>query len=314
MDRHDVNWKGYWPAVPTPFTRDGALDERALRELLRMYLAQGMHGVLINGTTGEWFSQSDLERKRLAEIATEELGGKISVVIGCTTYTAAQTSELARHARSVGADGALSTTPPYAHLNPDELVAFYRTISDNVDIPLMVYNWPRGVAVNIQTDTVRRLAQIPNVVAIKNSTTDKNQFYDTLVAVVDQIRVFGDYLSPVGIAVMTQIGGDGFIGGGGLLGAEEPEFFESVWSGNVARAREIAQRETTLIGQLCNADYSGTYGSPQAWLKAAMNMLGQPAGYPRPPLLPVEAPEKLAAIRAALESVGLAIREPVGAR
>ena len=72
MDRHDVNWKGYWPAVPTPLTRDGALDERAWRELLRMYLAQGMHGVLVNGTTGEWFSQSDAERKRLAEIATEE--------------------------------------------------------------------------------------------------------------------------------------------------------------------------------------------------------------------------------------------------
>ena len=70
---------------------------------------------------------------------------------------------LARHARSVGADGVLATPPPYAHPNPDELVNFYRTISDGVDIPLMIYNWPRGVAVDIDTETVSRLADIPNV-------------------------------------------------------------------------------------------------------------------------------------------------------
>ena len=94
----------------------------------------------------------------------------ISREIGCTSYTARQTAELARHARSVGADGVLSTPPPYAHPNPEELVQFYRDISDAVDIPIMVYNWPRGVAVEIQTETVLRLAEVANVVAIKNST------------------------------------------------------------------------------------------------------------------------------------------------
>ena len=314
MDRNDVTWRGYWPAAPTPFTRDGALDEGAWREILRMYLRQGMHGVLVNGTTGEWFSQTEAERKRLAEIATEELGGKITVVIGCTNYTADLVCSLARHARSVGADGVLATPPPYAHPNPDELVHFYRTISDRVDIPLMIYNWPRGVAVDLDTETVVRLAEIPNVVGIKNSTPNKARFFETLTAVVDRLRVFGDYLSPVGIAVMQGLGGDGFIGGGALLGAEEPEFFEAVWRGDVARARAIAAKELKLIGQLANPDYSGRYGSPQAWVKAAMNLMGQPAGYPRPPLLPIEAPEKLAAIAAALESVGLEVRQPVAAR
>jgi dihydrodipicolinate synthase/N-acetylneuraminate lyase len=314
MNRNDVNWRGYWPAAPTPFTRDGALDEGAWRELLRLYLSQGMHGILVNGTTGEWYAQTDAERRRVAEIATEEVGGKMTVVIGCTAYTANQVAELARHARSVGADGALSTPPPYAHPNADELVAFYSTISERSDIPIMIYNWPRGVAVEITTEVALRLAEIPNVVALKNSTANKALFLETLAAVVDRLRVFGDFFSASGIATMRDIGGDGFIGGGALLGAENPEYFECVWRGDLTRARQIAARQNELTMRLTNPDYSGRYGSPQAWLKAAMNLLGQPGGYPRPPLLPVEDPGKLASIHAVLESLGLEVREAVGAR
>jgi dihydrodipicolinate synthase/N-acetylneuraminate lyase len=312
MDRHSVTWRGYWPAAPTPFTRDGALDERAWRELLRLYRSQGMHGILVNGTTGEWFAQSDAERMRLAEIATEELGGTLTVVIGCTSYTARQTAELARHARSVGADGVLSTPPPYAHPNPEELVQFYRDISDATDIPIMVYNWPRGVAVEIQTETVVRLAEVANVVAIKNSTANRNLLLETLAAAGDQLIYFGDFVNPAGVDVLRTMGGDGYIGGGGLLGRENPEFFEAVWRGDLQRARELGAKSVKLLVQLMNPDWSGKYGSPQAWLKAAMNLLGQPGGWPRRPLLAVTDEHKLAAIRRALESVGLEVREPVG--
>lgn len=105
MGRHDVDWKGYWVAATTPFAQHGALDEAAWRAGLRHYLGLGVHGVLVNGTSGEWFSQSEAERRRVAEIAVEELKGRIPVVIGCTTYTPAATIELALHARHIGADG-----------------------------------------------------------------------------------------------------------------------------------------------------------------------------------------------------------------
>ena len=144
-----MDWKGYWVAAPTPFTASGQLDEAGLRAELQLYLKQGVHGVLVNGTTGEWFSQTDAERRRVAEIAVEELTGRIPVVIGCTTYTAATTIELGRHAREIGASGLLSTPPPYVAPTPKEIVAFYRAISDAVDLPIMVYNWARGVAVEI---------------------------------------------------------------------------------------------------------------------------------------------------------------------
>jgi dihydrodipicolinate synthase/N-acetylneuraminate lyase len=109
LDRDSVGWNGYWVVTPTPFTVQGTLDKNALRSVLRLYDDQGVHGVLINGTTGEWFSQTEAERRRVAEVAVEELGGKIPVVVGCTTFTPSQTIALGLHAREIGADGMLST-------------------------------------------------------------------------------------------------------------------------------------------------------------------------------------------------------------
>ena len=179
---------GYWVRSHT-VPREGALDEKLWREELRLYHSQGVHGILVNGTTGEWFSQSDAERRRVAEVAVEELKGKIPVVIGCTTYTAAHASELGRHAKEIGADGILSTPPPYAAPTSREIVAFYQTISDRVDLPLMVYNWARGVVVEIAAETALELTKIDHVVAIKDSTSNRVQALATLEKVVDKIRV-----------------------------------------------------------------------------------------------------------------------------
>jgi len=305
MNRDDVNWHGYWAAAPTPFARDGSIDELALRRLLNLYAEQGMHGILINGTTGEWFSQSDDERARVAEIAVDELRGKMPVVIGCTAFRPADTIHLAAHAESIGAEGVLCTPPPYAVLTPDEVVAFYQMVADGVRVPLMVYNWPPGTNVDIDTETAIKLARINRIAAIKDSTPNHDQLYRTLEATVDHVRFFGDFISTLGIFAVGDLGGDGYIGAGALLGPLQPEFFEAVWSGDRKRARDIARTSNLLTSQLSNPDWSGQYGAPQSQLKAAMNMMGQPGGYPRPPRLPVEDPVKLDAIRQALRSVGL---------
>lgn len=305
MNRDDVNWRGYWVAAPTPFTREGALDDKLWREELRLYHSQGVHGILVNGTTGEWFSQSDAERRRVAEVAVEELAGKIPVVIGCTTYTAEHSAELGRHAKEIGADGILSTPPPYAAPTSREIVAFYQTISDRVHLPLMVYNWARGVVVEIAADTALELAKIDHVVAIKDSTANRVQALATLEKVVDKIRVFGGFVNPLGLAVLRGIGGDGSIDGGGLGAAFAVTFYEALWKGDVVAARAAAERYVALMGQLINPDWSGAYGSPQTQIKACMRILGQPGGWPRPPLLAIEDPQSLAALRNILASAGL---------
>ncbi len=305
MDRDSVDWKGYWIAAPTPFTATGALNESALRGVLRLYHEQGVHGVLVNGTTGEWFSQTEAERRRVAEIAVDELRGKIPVVIGCTTFTPSQTIALGLHAREIGADGMLSTPPPYVAPTPREIVAFFSTISDCVDLPIMVYNWAHGVAVEITWETAVELANIARVVAIKDSTMNRLQALTTLEKVGGRVRIFGGFIDRLGLAVLCDLGGDGTIDGGGLGAKFAVAFYEAFWRNDFMAARDAASRYVALMTKLIRTDWNGIFGSPQAQIKACMNMLGQSGGHVRPPLLPIDEPRHLEALRQILTEAGL---------
>jgi len=243
--------------------------------------------------------------KASAEIAVEELRGRIPVVIGCTTYTAAHSAELGCHAKEIGADGILATPPPYAAPTPREIVAFYQIISDRVDLPLMVYNWARGVVVEITWETALELAKIDHVVAIKDSTANRMQALQTLEKVIDKVRIFGGFISTLGLAVLRGVGGDGNIDGGGLGALFAVAFYEALWRGDLDGARSAANRYVALMSQLINPDWSGVFGSPPAQIKAAMQILGQPGGWPRPPLLPIEDPRSLDALRDLLAGAGL---------
>ena len=208
MDRDDVQWRGYWPACPTPFRRDGSFDADAMCALLEWYIGEGMHGVFVNGTTGEWFSQSFEERRLVAETAIDAVGGRIPIVIGCTAYTAKEAAELGRHALAAGADGIGSTPPPYAKTYDDETVQYYRDVSDGVDGPIMIYNWPHGTSVDIGPDLAERLVEVENVVGLKDSTPNDDQFYETVKRVVGRVRVFGPFMSSAGLDILLEHGGD----------------------------------------------------------------------------------------------------------
>ncbi len=306
MDRDDVNWQGYWPACPTPFAADGAYDAGTHRALLEWYVGEGMHGVFVNGTTGEWFSQTQEERRLVAETAIDAVAGRIPVVIGCTSYTAREATELGRHAVGAGADGIGSTPPPYSKPYPDETVQYYRDLSDGVDGPVMVYNWPHGTSVDVGPDLAVRIAAVDNVVAIKDSTPSFEQFAATTRAVVDRVRVFGPFMSEPGLDLLLDSGGDGFIGGGSLWGAADADFWEAVWRGDVASAREHARRTDELFPKLwLPGGWGGHFGAYQSQLKALMKMLGQPAGEVRRPRLPVTDEASLERMREILVETGL---------
>jgi dihydrodipicolinate synthase/N-acetylneuraminate lyase len=306
MNRDDVTWRGYWPACPTPFTASEALDLASLRELIEWYLGEGMHGIFVNGTTGEWFSQSQDERRLVAETAIEQVDGRATVVIGCTSLTAAQAAELGRHAIAAGADGIGSTPPPYSKTYPDETVRYFEDVSAGVDAPVMVYNWPHGTSVDIGPDLAERLAAVENVVAIKDSTPDLAQFFETTNRVVGSVRVFGPFMSVAGLDFLLEHGGDGFIGGGSLWGAADAEFWEAVWRGDAETAREHAQRTDELFPKLwLPGGWGGQFGAYQSQLKALMKMLGQPGGEVRPPRLPVTDPESLRRMEEILVEAGL---------
>lgn len=313
MNRDDVTWSGYWPAAPTPFTTDLELDEAALGAMLEMYAGNGVHGVLLNGSTGEWFSQSTAERRRVVEVGVEAVAGRYPVVVGVTAFTVEQAAELARHAAATGADGILATVPPYVHPSPEEVVAFYRELSEATDLPFMVYNWPRGVALDLAgvPGLMSRLADLPQVAAIKDSTGDWTAMVATVEAVADRVRVFGSLSHRRGLALITGgLGGDGAIDGGGLGAPYGVPFYEAALAGDIATARTWVDRYQKLSAAMIAPDYSGRFASPISQLKAAMLMLGQPGGGAvRPPLLPVTEPQLLDGIAAVLREAGL---EPHG--
>lgn len=306
MDRESVDWWGYWPAAPTPFAADGSLDEEALASLMGLYCSQGVHGVLINGSTGEWFSQSGEERRRVAEVAVRAVGGRIPVVVGVSAYTAHEASDLAEHAASVGAAGVLATPPPYVHPAPEEIVAFYTAVSTATELPFMVYNWPRGVSVDISAvpGLIERLADLDHVVAVKDSTGDWLRMLGTVEAVCDRVRVFGSFLHRRGLAVLLGLGGDGNIDGGGIGAPFAVPYYEAVRLGDRIAAEISVDRYARLSCALIRGDYSGVFASPISQLKAAMALLGQPGGEVRAPLLPLREPGAVEAIRELLTGVG----------
>ena len=313
MNRDDVTWRGYWPASPTPFAPDGAYDPDAHRALLDWYVGEGMHGVFINGTTGEWFSQTPDERRLVAETAIDALAGRVPVVIGCTALTAREAAELGRHALAAGADGVGSTPPPYSKTFPDETVRYFQDLSDGVDGPVMVYNWPHGTSVDIGPELAERLVAVDNVVAIKDSTPDQEQFFETARRVLGEVRVFGPFMAVAGLDFLLEVGGDGFIGGGSLWGAPDAGFWEAVWRGDRQSAREHARRTDELFPKLwLPGGWAGQFGAYQSQLKALMRMLGQPGGEVRPPRLPVTDEGSLRRMREILVEAGL-LREPVEA-
>jgi dihydrodipicolinate synthase/N-acetylneuraminate lyase len=303
-------WKGYWAASPTPFGVDGGIEEEWLGETIRYFLSQGVHGLLVNGSSGEWFSQSIAERCTVAEAAVRAVGGSVPVVIGCTALQPREVTELAEHAQSIGADGILVSPPPYLRLSQDDIVAFFEFITGTAPMPVMVYNIPRRSGTVIEAATAGRLADVKGVVALKNSAPDAD-FFPALELVADKILVFGGNLfSPRGIGEIAAGRGSGYIGGWELLGSKLPGVFEAAWRGDLPEAQRLAAAERALDAQLWDERKNPKFGrSFNAQLKAAMGLLGVPAGLPRRPLLPLDDETALQELASVLGGAGIPLAE-----
>lgn len=306
--RDRVDWRGYWPACPTPFTADGALDEVALARTVELYVRHGVHGILVNGTTGEWWAQTPSERRRVVEVAVRAADGAVPVVAGVSSYVPAESIGLAEAAGGAGADGVLSTVPPYVHPTDEEAVGWFATLAAGSPLPLMVYNWPRGAGVDLSLPVLARIAAIDNVVAVKESSGDELKTLDVLEAIGGEVRYFARFISRRGLAVIRGIGGDGNIDGGGIGAAFGAAFYDAVWAGDVAGAAQSADAYQAVASLLVDAAYDGRFASPVAQVKAVMRLLGQPGGWVRPPLLDVDEATAWAAVGAGLVSSGLVER------
>jgi 4-hydroxy-tetrahydrodipicolinate synthase len=167
----DPLFRGVLPALITPF-RNGALDEDAFIALVERQIAGGVHGLVPVGTTGETATLSHDEHRRVVELCVKTAGGRVPVVAGAGSNSTAEAIELVRHAKTVGADGALVVTPYYNRPSQEGLYAHYRAINDAVQLPVLIYNVPARTSVDISNETLARLSALPNMVGIKDATGD----------------------------------------------------------------------------------------------------------------------------------------------
>lgn len=185
-----------------------------------------------------------------------------------------------------------------------EIYAFYSEVNAGSSLPICIYNWPPGTNVDMSLDLLSKLADLEKVVAIKNSTPDANHFVNVLSALRDRVRVFGAPMNDRGISLVTDHGCDGTMGAGAVLGSDQPDFYNAIWAGDLTRAHELGTRDSRIMGDWFNADYTGRFGSAQAIFKEALNQQGLPGGIPRRPILPLEE-QDVAAIRKTLVELGV---------
>lgn len=298
-----VDWRGYIPAITTPFLSDGALDTTGLGTLLEWLCTEGMHGLVIAGTTGEWTSLSADERVSLFRISGAQLGGKLPLIAGCSAFTARVTIAFASAAMEAGFDGILVTPPPYILPSASEIIGFYDTVARESPLPVCVYNWPPGTGIDMPVELLEQLADLPNIVAIKQSTSDLRLFGKTFFALNGKVRIFGHTMDEHGLALLEARGGDGTMGAGGVLGRVQPDFYNHLWAGEIDAARACGKQDRRILDDWYTTTLIGRFGSGPAILKAALNAQGLPGGHVRAPLMDVAAAD-LERIRGTLRALG----------
>ena len=164
-------FKGYFCALITPF-KDGKVDESAFQSLVEWQIAEGVHGLLPCGTTGESPTLSSREHDRVIEMCIEAAAGRIPILAGAGTNSTSETIERALHAQKAGADAVLVVTPYYNKPTQEGLYQHFKAVNDAIDIPILIYNIPPRSVVDMTVETMKRLAALSNIVGVKDATAD----------------------------------------------------------------------------------------------------------------------------------------------
>ena len=282
-------------AIVTPFRADGAVDWDAFRALARHLVENGSDGLVVSGTTGESPTLSDDEKLELFRVAVDEVGRDAVVVAGTGTYDTRHSAHLTERATEIGVDGVLVVTPYYSKPPQRGIVEHFKAVAAVTDRPVVVYNIPSRVVVNIEPETIEQLAGIENVRAVKQANDDLEQ--------ARRIPGFGldlyagdDYLT----FPFLELGGLGVISvHAHLVGPQVKEMVRRYKDGDVEGARRLNEEVQPAL------DILKVQTNPIA-IKAALRLLGHEVGGHRLPLVPANEDETTR-IRALLERQGLLV-------
>lgn len=279
---------GVITAMVTPFAEDRSVDEAAARSLARHLIENGSHGLVLAGTTGESPTLDDAEKLALLRAVRDEVGVDVLVICGAGSNDTRHSEHLSAAAADAGADAVLAVTPYYSKPNFTGIKAHYEAVARAAGIPVVLYNIPSRVVVNLPPEQLAELAQIENVVAVKQANDDD-------LGPIEGLRVLagndGTFLrtlemgEPGGILVASH-----------LVGAEMREIYDAMQAGDTDRAREIDEGLRPIYDVL-----GKTNPIP---VKAGLELLGVCSARARLPIVEADEDQK-AEVRRALEAHGL---------
>ncbi len=285
------NIHGLLPAIITPMNTDETIHLGALREQIRRQLTAGAHGIFCLGTNGEFYSLTADEKRSVMGTVVEEVNGVRPVVAGVGCITTQETMLLAREAEQLGVDAISVIVPYFVAVTQDQMYRHYRSVAESVSIPLLIYNIPMRTGNRIELPTVIRLAEVENIIGIKDSTGNIESVQQLIRETGDDFSVFVGTDSL--ILDTLKAGGTGAVSGCSNIFPEiMVRIYESWQAGDIVDAERVQAMVNPIRATF-------KMGNPNSIVKRAVNLLGYAAGPAREPVN-IDSPEIDAAIKEAL--------------
>jgi|SRR5471030_780461 len=276
-----VKFQGIVPALITPMTATEEVDEAGLRTLIERLIESGVHALFVLGTNGEFIALNEAEKLRIAKIAVDQARSRVPVIAGTGAYATRDVIDLNSKMLDVGVDAVSVITPYFNGATQQELFTHYERIARATTLPVMLYTIPAKAGVTLNVDTVRRLAEIPNIRGIKDSGGDFDRLLQLINLRRDQFAVFTGTDSMILWTLIA--GGDGAVA---ATTNAVPGVVTSIWkhfqAGDIAAARKAQESLRALRDAFA-------LGTMPVVLKTAAEMLGLPAGPARSPAQPLDA-------------------------
>ncbi|MCC7551417.1 MAG: 4-hydroxy-tetrahydrodipicolinate synthase [Methanobacterium sp.] len=276
--------EGTTVAMVTPFTREDTVDEEGMRENMNYLLERGVNGLLAAGTTGESATITHQEQKKMIDILVDEVKGKVACVAGAGSNSSKEALDLVKYAEDAGADYALVITPYYNKPQPHGLYEHYKMLSESTNIPIIVYNVPSRTGTDIDVDTIGRVAQLDNIVAIKEANPDMDKVSQTIqkinqMDIRDFIVLSGNDNLTLPMIVQGCKGVISVVAN--VDPARMSEMVKKALEGDFARAQDLHYELYDLMKVLF-------IESNPVPAKEALNLMGRPASHVRMPLAPLK--------------------------
>lgn len=279
----------------TPFTSNDEFNEKGLRENIDWLISEGVHGLIATGSTSEFASLSDEELKQVIRVTVEQASRRVPVMAGTAANSTKKTIELTQYAQSVGADAALIVSPFYGLPSQEELFEHYKSVSQNVDIQIMLYNNPWFSGVDMTPETIAALAVFSNIQFVKESSADMRRVHEIQRLCGDNLEVWCGW-DDLALECFL-MGCPGWVcPTSNFLPKFCAELFERTEERNYESAREMYFKLLPFLQYLES-------GQLVAKAKEALNMIGKAGGTPRRPFLPLTSEQK-AELETMLQSIG----------